>query len=125
MDIDFNKKRIKKIKNKYNKVIKKINDALLNKSEKDNFNKSEKDNFNKSEKDEYLKYIFLINKTLNQLEVLLDNINFNLNNINIKKKNKKNLNSEVLENIIMDDAINKYKSFILSYYLLHSEVNRL
>ena len=117
MDIDFNKKRIKKIKNKYNKVIKKINDALLN--------KSEKDNFNKSEKDEYLKYIFLINKTLNQLEVLLDNINFNLNNINIKKKNKKNLNSEVLENIIMDDAINKYKSFILSYYLLHSEVNRL
>ena len=125
MDIDFNKKRIKKIKNKYNKVIKNINDELLNKSGKDNFNKSGKDNFNKSGKDEYLKYIFLINKTLNQLEVLLDNINFNLNNRNITKNNKKNLNSEVLENIIMDEAINKYKPCIYSYYLLHSEVNRL
>ena len=102
MDLDFNKKRIKKLKNSYIKIIKKIDKNI------------DKNNF-----DEYIDYIYLLNKNILQLEEIIKNINLSINK---KNKNDK-INLELKDNKIMDNIINQYKPYIFSNYLAMLDTN--
>ena len=102
MDLDFNKKRIKKLKNSYIKIIKKIDKNI------------DKNNF-----DEYIDYIYLLNKNILQLEEIIKNINLSINK---KTKNDK-INLELKDHKIMDNIINQYKPYIFSNYLAMLDTN--